>query len=245
MSDLTLDQREAEGRYHIVQLVLPAMFLPFFASILYYVLLAGTLTATLIYVGTKILTVAWPVAANHVLGQPSLMSWRWWRPRRYRAVLPAALGTGCMLGGLIVAAYLLTPAGDYVNQFAAQIRVKVGQMGLTTPQRYVAFCVCLSVFHSLIEEFFWRWFIFGHLRRVTTPRAAWIAASMAFAAHHFVVLACYFPAPAVLLLGTCVALGGALWCFLYARQRTLVGCWISHGLVDVGICLVGYMIVFG
>ena len=46
------------------------------------------------------------------------------------------------------------------------------------------------------------------------------------------------------VFGTGVGIGGALWCWLYRRQRTLAGAWVSHAIVDVAIFCVGYSLVF-
>jgi membrane protease YdiL (CAAX protease family) len=46
------------------------------------------------------------------------------------------------------------------------------------------------------------------------------------------------------LLSAAVAIGGAIWAWLYQRTGSLVGSWICHAMVDVGIMAVGYDLVF-
>ena len=47
-----------------------------------------------------------------------------------------------------------------------------------------------------------------------------------------------------LVFAALVGVGGVIWSLLYARQRTLLGAWISHLLVDVGIMALGYKLIF-
>jgi membrane protease YdiL (CAAX protease family) len=37
-----------------------------------------------------------------------------------------------------------------------------------------------------------------------------------------------------------VAVGGAVWAWLYDFSRSLIGPWLSHMLVDIGIFVIGY-----
>ena len=69
----------------------------------------------------------------------------------------------------------------------------------------------ISVFHSLLEEYYWRWFVFGRLERSLPLAAAIGISSLAFMAHHVFVLAYYFPGrfwSAAVPFSLCVAAGG-------------------------------------
>jgi membrane protease YdiL (CAAX protease family) len=46
-----------------------------------------------------------------------------------------------------------------------------------------------------------------------------------------------------LLLAACVALGGAVWAWMYERRGSLYGPWIGHFLVDAVIMYIGYDLV--
>ena len=72
-----------------------------------------------------------------------------------------------------------------------------------------------------------------------------VLASLAFAAHHAIVLGSYFggSSPVTWLLTFAVALGGAVWCGIYQRSGSLLGPWLSHVLVDAAIFAVGFAMV--
>jgi membrane protease YdiL (CAAX protease family) len=179
----------------------------------------------------------------------------WFDRRLPRPSLPTRRGLGLGLGfGLLVSAALFTLYA-WVRQHThllaatpAQLRSKVEQFGLATPAGYVALAAFLTVVHSLLEEYYWRWFVFGWLRREVSFAAAVVVSSLGFMAHHVIVLAVYFPErffSAALPFSLCVAAGGAVWAWLYERTNSVYAPWLSHLLVDAAIMAVGYDLLFG
>jgi membrane protease YdiL (CAAX protease family) len=125
---------------------------------------------------------------------------------------------------------------------------QVQKLGLGTPANFLAFTAFVALLHSLLEEYYFRWFIFGLLRRHTRLWVAVAVSSVAFMAHHVILLAVYFPGGAefvlaVVLFSLCVAVGGAFWAWLYDRSGSLYAPWVSHLLIDAGIMVVGYELV--
>lgn len=218
---------------------MPAMTVPFCASLLYFVLLSESPAGKMIYGGAKIFTIVWPVICLAILWQVGIgkMKSNWGPAAVHLRALPLGIATGL----LIVAALwglLQTPLGDIVDASAPAIRKKATALGFL--ENYILFATFLSVLHSLIEEYFWRWFVFGHLRQKMPVVAAAILGSIAFASHHLIVVAQFFPFGFAVFLSICVAIGGLLWCWLYQHQGTLTGAWISHLIADVGLMTVGY-----
>jgi hypothetical protein len=99
--------------------------------------------------------------------------------------------------------------------------------------------------NSLIEEYYWRWFLFGHLRQVVPVFLAYLLAGVAFAAHHVVITTQFFPMSWGLLIGAFVGVAGVIWSVMYARQQTIMGVWVSHIIADLGIMFIGYNLLFG
>jgi len=242
--DSALDNSKVcDDRRRTLACVVPAMVLPCAASLVYYVLLAGSTLAMVIYAATKVFTVVWPVIVTFTVeGFRFARGGVQWR--KHLAALPLGIASGVFIGSVIIGGYSLEPIGDYAHRFSDDVTTKVAETGIAEPSSYVVFCIFMAGLHSLIEEFFWRWYVFGRLMKVVGRGTAYLTASFAFAAHHYVVLGCYFSTVGTLIFGTCVALGGALWCWLYERQSTLVGSWISHALADAAIFYVGYQLIF-
>jgi hypothetical protein len=130
---------------------------------------------------------------------------------------------------------LFAAAADGVQQ-------KLTGLGVDSAAKYVALGVFYSLVHSLLEEYYWRWFVFGQLRRLTRLWPAVLVSAVAFTAHHVIVLEAYFgwTSWATWLFALSTAVGGAFWAWLYHRTGSLWGPWLSHLLIDAGIFAIGY-----
>jgi len=162
------------------------------------------------------------------------------------------LGEGFVFGVVVFVAMLvlyrawLEPAG-HVEVAREPIRKRLEGYGLTNLPTYVLFGLFVSLAHSLLEEYYWRWFVFGGLRRLVPLWVAIVVASLGFMSHHVLILSDYFgwwSLPSV-AFSLAVALGGAVWAWIYHRTGSLYGPWLSHLLVDVAVFVVGYDLVGG
>lgn len=169
---------------------------------------------------------------------------RWKRPRL--AGVMAGLAFGLLVFALMLATYhaWLKPQG-YLAAAGQQITRKVSGFGVGAPPAYWAMAAFYSIPHSLLEEYYWRWFAFGQLRRLIPWKSAALVSSVGFMGHHVLVLGAYFGwlSLATFAFSLGVAVGGAVWCWLYQRSGSLVGPWLSHLLVDVAIFVIGYDLV--
>lgn len=186
------------------------------------------------------LPLAWVVAVRR--------QWpRFMRPTRWS--LCAGLAFGLVIGAAIIGLYLaaLRPLGLF-DEAASAVRAKVQSFGAGSPVRFILLAVFYSAIHSLLEEYYWRWFVFGQLARGLRQPAAIAASSIGFAAHHFLVLGHYFGYVGATALFTwlftlAIVIGGAFWAWLYGRSGSLFGAWLSHALVDAAIFVVGYQML--
>ena len=176
--------------------------------------------------------------------------------RKERIVLQRPTTRGLLAGGLFGLTLLLamlalyhgwlTPAG-FFDEPAKMVREKVQGLGLNSAWKFAAAGVFYSLAHSLLEEYYWRWFVFGQLRKFCALPTAVAVSSLGFMAHHVVVLATFFgwSNPATYLFSAAVAIGGSIWAWLYERSGSLYGPWLCHALVDAAIFSIGYDLVFG
>jgi membrane protease YdiL (CAAX protease family) len=220
-----------------------AFAVPTLGTWAYFVLWIGTPVMTALYVATKAFQVLFPAV------------WVWGvvRQRRQRAAahgvsiahgLLFALGVALLLG----LAYVLLMRGQpFWMQIGQQIGTKLAGMGLTTPARYWAFVLFLSLAHSLLEEYYWRWFVCGQLQRLMAARAAACLSSVGFTAYHVIVFHEYLHELwwLTLLMAAGVAAGGYYWARLLQRHASLLGPWASHLAVDLAVFGLGYLMIFG
>jgi membrane protease YdiL (CAAX protease family) len=222
-----------------------ALVFPTIVTWVYFVLMAssGKAIQGLTYSSLKCLQFLFPVVWTvWVLKQRV----RWARPRAAGIVAGIAFGLAVTVGGWLVYRGWLCNSAFFVAA-AEKIRAKVAGFGLDSVWAYAVMGLFYSLVHSFLEEYYWRWFVFGQLRRLVPLRAATVVSSTGFMAHHVIVLGTYFGALSwmTVLLSAAVAIGGAFWAWLYERSGSLYGPWVSHMLVDAGIFLVGFDLMRG
>ncbi len=219
----------------------PALVLPLAASFFYFVLFPGTRFGNGFYTAIKIFLLAWPPLATLVILRESLRREPPGVIGRRRSLL-IGTGFGLAVVGLMLALKEFSPMGALMEQNGARIREKVDGLGMLDHFAIAAFAI--SIVHAALEEFYWRWFVYGNLRHlIPRPWAHGIAAT-GFMAHHIVITSQFFPLGFAIFLGLCVGIGGAVWSWLYQRHRSLWGPWFSHMLVDFGIFWIGYRLLF-
>ena len=121
----------------------------------------------------------------------------------------------------------------------------MGQPG-AHPAAFVGMAIFYCVLHSLFEEYYWRWFVYGTMRRHIPVAAANVLSSVGFMLHHVVILGVFFPGRFWLLalpFSFGVAVGGAVWSWIYERTGSLYAAWLSHALIDAAIMIIGYDMV--
>jgi membrane protease YdiL (CAAX protease family) len=221
-----------------------ALVFPTLLTWLYFIALAGETAAAQkgAYSAGKLIQFTFPLIwtwlfCRHAIGLP----------RPTIAGLPAGIAFGLAVGGGMLLAYHFWLAPS--NLFEAATRPiidKVAGLGLQSPAAFIALGAFYSLVHSLLEEYYWRWFVFARLRDVTTLRRAIAISSLGFMAHHILIVATYFgwTSAATWLFSLAIAIGGAVWAWLYHRSGSLVGPWLSHLFVDAAIFVIGYDLVF-
>jgi uncharacterized protein len=219
--------------------VLAAMVYPAAFTWLYFVALQGkpSLVQQSIYVAGKTIQFAFPAlwVAVMLRGRP-----RWQRPSGSGVTGGLAFGAAVSAAMLLGYFAWLKPAG-LLDALGDKIADKVTGFGVSGPAGFVALGAFYAVGHSFLEEYYWRWFVFGRLRPWLPPGWAVVVASLAFTAHHVIVLSVYFGwSPMTAMFSIAVAIGGAAWCWMYHRSGSLTGIWLSHMLVDAAIFVVGY-----
>ncbi len=225
-----------------------ALTYPTLLAWVYFVALAGkgqkpNLAFQVAYTGGKFVQFLLPLACVVAFER------RWPKPAwpSFRG-LTAGLAFGLIVALAIAALYFLA-LHDWLRRIGTgrQVLGKLREFGLDSPLAYLFASLFLAGVHSLLEEYYWRWFAFGWLKRQLPVLAAVVLSSLAFMAHHVVVLAVFLPhhlLTAVVPFSLCIAGGGAVWAWMYHRTGSIYSPWISHALVDLAILAVGYDLVF-
>jgi membrane protease YdiL (CAAX protease family) len=198
---------------------------------------------SLVYSGGKTLQFAVPV-----------LVWIRWSRRRGDGLgwpgLAPSLAAGVVFGVLVAAAmqwlywHLLAPSG-WMSGPEQRIAARLQRFGLASPLLFWMFGLFVCLVHSAMEEVYWRWFVFGALRRRCSPLAAGAVSSLGFALHHVIVLAIYFgfTSPLCWWFSAAVMAGGMVWSWIYHHTDNLWGSWCSHCIVDLSIFLIAFQML--
>jgi membrane protease YdiL (CAAX protease family) len=247
------------SRGNLALLWLAATF-PTGAALIYFVLLLDHPGAPVAYAASKVVQFLLPAAALY-----SVLAARR-RQRALEAVTPrgttvgddsrpgaagppmlAGLAAGILLSTGALVTRLLLSADPALGDLAGAVALRIASYSLSEPARYVAFALFLSLAHSALEEYYWRWFLLGGLiqRGIAKSRAI-LVSSLAFTAHHVVVVAGYVPRdrwPLVVLGSAGVLVAGLVWSWLFLRWRSVRSPWVSHVLVDLTVLALGWELV--
>lgn len=221
--------------------LVPAMVVPFAASLFYFVIFSDCCSARVIYGGAKAFTIVWPIVAVYLILRTTLPKIEIGLKKHRRAI------PSCVLLGIAIVILMFvlmrTPVGEVVVSNSDRIEGKAQELGIL--RHYWLFALLLSVVHSLIEEYYWRWFVFGQLKTVVNVYGAHLLAGVSFAAHHTVIATQLLPLFWGFVLGGLAGAGGIIWSVMYDKQKTIAGVWICHLIIDLGIMAIGHKILFG
>ncbi|MFL5243599.1 MAG: CPBP family intramembrane glutamic endopeptidase [Gemmataceae bacterium] len=186
-------------------------------------------------------------------GFPLLWVWgierrRVWpgKPSGRGLALGIGFGLAVSFAGLALYAFVFRDRPLFRGASEA-ITEKTASFGADTPARFLAFTAFLVVIHSLLEEYYWRWFVYGKLRDHMPTWGANLLSSVAFMAYHVVLLFPFFSGKflmVVMPLSLCIAIGGAVWAWLYERTGSIYAPWLSHLIIDTAIFAVGFDLIF-
>lgn len=169
-----------------------------------------------------------------------------WKEIRLSHWLVGAL-SGMLIGGSIVASYLwmLLPLGamESVREVAM---AKLTAYGGDSVLGMAAIGLFYSLVHSGLEELYWRVFVYRGLAGNMADHWALGLSSLGFMAHHVLVLGKFFGYASAwtYICSAGVAIGGLIWGVMFRKTKSLWPAWLSHGLVDASLFLIGYHLVF-
>ncbi len=190
--------------------------------------------------------VVYALGKGVLYGMPLL--W-WWLVRAGRSTFPTptahgwrtGLTSGLALGGLILAAWYLVGRGSLDP---APLRERAAASGFDTQARYLLMAAGLVFANALLEEYAFRWFLYGRCRELVAPVGAAVLGALIFTAHHVIVLRAFFDWPVVVAGSAAVFAAGLVWTWLYERKGSVWPGYLSHMLADVALLWIGWELLF-
>jgi uncharacterized protein len=148
-----------------------------------------------------------------------------------------------LMFGVIFCSYWFV--GRYLLNIA-DIRTRVGQMGMNIPLMVFGFGTFQTLVNSLIEEYVWRWFVLRHCQILWPKRLAiWLSAGF-FTIHHVFLLVAYCDNLWLVLVGSiAVFIAGLLWAICIKTSKSLLPSYLSHLGADLALQIASWHILLG
>lgn len=217
-------------------ILLPALTLQFIGALLYFIILADQSFSKYIYLVTKILLIILPLLFIKQIDRKKFPLFS--KPNRRTLNYSITSALVLILGTLAI--YSISP--EFWSTFTPNLIKSAENLGILN--HYIIFALFLSIAHSFIEEYYWRWFVGSELTKITTENKAATISAIAFASHHFLVILA-FSNVYFAILGTIVIFAlGFLWSKEYFKTKSLFNPWISHFFADISVMAIGYLLIF-
>lgn len=150
------------------------------------------------------------------------------------------LRLGFLLGlvsmGIVIGAFLIFQSfintGTIIDDL--QTRMKV------TPEIFIYIAIYITFGNSLLEEFYFRGFIFLNIYKTKYKVLAYLFSSLLFAFYHIAIFATWFNIWLILLALLGLFIVGLVFNWLNTKSENFLNSWILHILADVGVMLIGF-----
>lgn len=150
------------------------------------------------------------------------------------------LRLGFLLGlvsmGVVIGAFLVFQSfintGVIVNDLQSRMKV--------TPEIFIYIAIYITFGNSLLEEFYFRGFIFLNIYKTKYKALAYLFSSLLFAFYHVAIFATWFNFWLILLALLGLFIIGLVFNWLNTKSENFFNSWILHILADVGVMLIGF-----
>lgn len=155
-----------------------------------------------------------------------------------KRLLPA-LGLGLGVYGVILGGYFLVRNWFDFSGIADSLTKNAG----VTADNFLYVSLYISFANSLLEEFFFRGYLFTSLKALASRPFAYLFSALAFAAYHVAMMLGWFSPALFLLVMAGLTVGGMLFNWLNEKLGTLCGSWLVHMFANFAINTIGFMLL--
>lgn len=159
------------------------------------------------------------------------------RFRRQNVLL--ALGLGAVLYALILGGYFVVRRWFDFSGIADSLSANAG----VTRENFLLVSLYISFANSLLEEFFFRGFLFANLKTLSGRGFAHGFSALAFSAYHVAMMAGWFSPVLFLLVLAGLAAGGVIFNLLNERRGNICTSWLVHMFANFAINTIGFILL--
>ena len=102
--------------------------------------------------------------------------------------------------------------------------------------------VYIAFLNSLLEEFFFRGFLFLSLKKTTTRRVAYLVSALAFAIYHIGIMADWYNLGIFFLVLIALFESGLIFNYFNEKNKNIYSSWLIHMFANFALNTIGLMI---
>ncbi len=180
------------------------------------------------------LFLAVPIAASLIF--PKLRLWDTVKPKKQGFGIALLLGVGIYI--IIMAAYFVVENFADFSGIASKLASTTG----VDRENFAYVSLYISFANSLLEEFFFRGFVYFNLREIDKSFAV-VFSSFTFSLYHTAMMAGWFPWWVFGLALFGLALGGGIFVWLNEKQENIYTSWLTHMFCNFAINTIGFILL--
>lgn len=150
-----------------------------------------------------------------------------------------ALGLGVGIYALILGAYFVVRNWFDFSGIAASLSQNAG----VTKDNFLLVSLYISFANSLLEEVFFRGFLFTNLKRLHSRGFAYGFSAVLFSAYHAAMMIGWFSPILFILVMVGLVIGGMIFNWLNERLDTIYCSWLTHMFANFAINTIGFMLL--
>jgi uncharacterized protein len=135
---------------------------------------------------------------------------------------------------IVLAAYFIFKGSIDLNGIVSDLREKN-----ITPANFILIGLYVTLGNSLLEEFFFRGFIFLNLYNMKKEKLAYLYSSMLFGLYHIGIFKAWFNIWLILLCLVGLITVGFIFNWLNTKSNNFINSWLVHIFADSAIILIG------
>lgn len=102
----------------------------------------------------------------------------------------------------------------------------------------------ITFINSLLEEYFFRGFLFFTIYNMGYKKTAYLSSSLLFGLYHMAIFKTWFSLPILILAVSCLVLVSTIFNYLNIKSHTIFNSWIVHLMADAAIIIIGIILFF-
>ena len=150
-----------------------------------------------------------------------------------------ALALGAALYALILGGYFVVRRWFDFSGIADSLSQNAG----VTRENFLFVSLYISFINSLLEEFFFRGFVFSNLKTLTNRGFAHGFSALAFSAYHVAMMAGWFSPALFALVLAGLAAGGVIFNLLNEKNGSICTSWLVHMFANFAINTIGFLLL--